>query len=244
MDQTFNHSLGKKAAALLCKKAISGKVGILKDSGDVLKVGAPLMAATIEITDTEIKISGSAAASMIAQTCASEIEIALSEQSSSAPASVPSSNAGPVQSAFDEKTYFETQDKIIETLRKYKELFKEEIITEEEFLAKKKELLNLNVAVADKPKAEPKKAETSAEAKKEEPSQAAPQIEPASEHVGSGGLRVGSTVIKKTSVGKVPEGSRGVVVDTSEKGFVYVQYEIDGQIITTCEFESMIELVK
>ena len=148
MQKTINHHLGKTQAIKLVKKAISGKFAIMKDAGDTLKVGAPMMTATIVITDTTIDVSGGGPAGPVASTCASEIEMAVQEaednqagqptQQAAQPQAQPASNA----KALTPEEYLEYQTKAIALLKQYKELFDNEVLTKEEFEAKKADILN------------------------------------------------------------------------------------------------------
>ena len=150
MQKTINHHLGKTQAIKLVKKAISGKFAIMKDAGDTLKVGAPMMTATIVITDTTIDVSGGGPAGPVASTCASEIEMAVQEaeenqagqpaqQAQAAPAQAPASAPAP---RMNPDSYLEYQTKAIALLKQYKELYDNEVLTKEEFEAKKADILN------------------------------------------------------------------------------------------------------
>ena len=134
MQKTIEHSIEKSKAIRLVKKAISGKFAITKDGGDTLKVGAPMMTATIVITDKTIDISGGGAAGAVASTCASEIEIAVQEYQENQ--SGGSSNGGGAALSMED------QLKAVEAIKQFKELADAGIITQEEFEAKKKELLS------------------------------------------------------------------------------------------------------
>lgn len=150
MNKIINYNFDKKKAIVLCKKAISGKVAILKDDGDVLKVGAPMMTASIVIGDNTIEISGKGPGATIANTCASEIEMAVEEYQEShsgqtpAPETfAPAPNQAPQgKGTITADEYLEYQNKIIPLLKQYKELFDTGILTEEEFQRKKEDLLN------------------------------------------------------------------------------------------------------
>ena len=160
MEKVINYSFDKQTAIRLVKKAISGKAAILKDNGDVLKVGAPMMTATITISDNTITVSGSLAGAMIANTCASEIEMAVEEYQANhpnsnsapqptpapqpAPQSTPATN-GTTSATSTEHTlqeYFDYQERAIGIMKSYKDLLDNNIITQEEFDAKKSEILN------------------------------------------------------------------------------------------------------
>ena len=149
MNKIINYNFDKKKAIALCKKAISGKFAIAKDGGDVLKVGAPMMTATIIIKDNTIEVSGKGPGATVANTCASEIEMAVEEYQEShstnpAPeTSAPVPNQAPQgKGTITVDEYFEYSNKIIALLKQYKDLVDSGILTEEEFQTKKEDLLN------------------------------------------------------------------------------------------------------
>lgn len=168
MQKTIEHNIEKSKAIRLVKKAISGKFAITKDGGDTLKVGAPMMNATIVITDKTIDISGGGAAGAVASTCASEIEIAVQEYQENQ--SGGSSNGGGAALSMED------QLKAAEAIKQFKELADAGIITQEEFEAKKKEILSSSASSA------PKSAEVKApvaEESKEVPTEASVEEKPA-----------------------------------------------------------------
>lgn len=67
------YKLSDREAILLVKKAVSSRFGILKDTGNVLKVGAPMMTATIKIGNGVVEINGKLAGGIVASTCNSAI---------------------------------------------------------------------------------------------------------------------------------------------------------------------------
>lgn len=147
MDKVIEYSFDKKKAIQLVKKAVSGKFAIMKDDGDVLKVGAPMMTAVIKITDKTIEVSGKGAAGPVAQTCASEIEMAVEEyqeQHAGGNAAPAPNSAQPVAPASQPtpEAYLEYKTKAIGLLKQFKELFDAGILSEEEFKAQKADLLN------------------------------------------------------------------------------------------------------
>lgn len=150
MNKIINYNFDKKKAIALCKKAISGKFAIVKDGGDVLKVGAPMMTATIIIKDNTIEVSGKGPGATVANTCASEIEMAVEEYQESYSGQTPASETSapaPNQDPQGKRTitvdeYFEYSNKIITLLKQYKDLFDSGTLTEEEFQTKKEDLLN------------------------------------------------------------------------------------------------------
>lgn len=144
MQKSIKHNLDKKQALLLVKKAISGKIAIMKDEGDTIKIGAPMMTATVTVTDSTFEVSGKLTAEAIAQTAATEIEMALENlnnggDSNPGSASVPSQGQRKSISA-DE--YLEYQNKTIALLKQYKDLYDAKVLTDEEFETKKEDLLN------------------------------------------------------------------------------------------------------
>lgn len=56
---TFSFNCNKQTAILNVKKALNGKIGILKDKGDVLVVGAPMMKVKITFTNNNVSTKAS-----------------------------------------------------------------------------------------------------------------------------------------------------------------------------------------
>lgn len=161
MEKVFEHNLGKDKALKLAKRAASGKFAIMKDEGYTFKVGAPMMTATITVTDTTITVSGGGAGGPVAQTIAGEIEMALEDANEKASASAPaaqSASAAPQQQsapasekqAASPLEYLDYQSKSIELLKQYKELFDSGILTEEEYNTQKSDILNFLRGMAGK----------------------------------------------------------------------------------------------
>ena len=147
MAFVINHNYPKDKALTMVKKALSGKFGIIKDNGYTLKAGAPMNPATIEVTDSEISVSGGALAKLFVDSIGSEIKLYFEEkqeeksvENNSAPAKdKPStSNSG----GYTLQEYFDYQERGIGIIKSYKELLDANIITEEEFNDKKAEILN------------------------------------------------------------------------------------------------------
>lgn len=76
------YRMSDRDAILLTRKAVSKKFAILKDKGNFLKVGAPMMKAMIEIGNGKIQINGKLFGKIVASTCYSAIstEIQLAER--------------------------------------------------------------------------------------------------------------------------------------------------------------------
>ena len=55
----FNYSCDEKTAILSVKKALNGKVGILKDKGSELVVGAPMMTVNIVFNNGTVETKAS-----------------------------------------------------------------------------------------------------------------------------------------------------------------------------------------
>lgn len=145
MKKIINYNFDKNSAIRLVKKAISGKFAILKDDGNTLKVGAPMMTATIKIDDNTITIEGSGAGGAVASTCATEIEMAVEEyqeKNSSTTNKDPNTTTNTTVDKTTIEEYFSYQEKGINIIRSYKHLLDENIISEEEFNEKKAEVLN------------------------------------------------------------------------------------------------------
>jgi len=121
-------SIDKKKALRVAKKTASAKFAIMKDNGDTFSVGAPGMTATIEVGNGIIKVSGK---DTIVNTVYNDLCFAFEDIEEEAN----KANSQPSHSADDEL-------KIVEAIRQFKELLDDGIITEEEFEAKKKELLS------------------------------------------------------------------------------------------------------
>ena len=153
-SRTISFNFDKKKAITLVKKAISGKAAIVKDNGDFLKVGTPpFMMADITIKDNEIEVAYKGSGGLIGETCASEIEMAVQEyqeslggaQESRAPQAAqpqPTQQQASQSKELSPEDYLEYQNKAIALLKQYKELYDNEILTKEEFEAKKADLLN------------------------------------------------------------------------------------------------------
>ena len=151
-SRTINFDFDKKKAITLVKKAISGKMAIVKDNGDFLKVGTPpFMMADITIKDNVIEVAYKGSGGLIGETAASEIEMAVQEYQESlgggqeaAPQAAQSQAEQPQKQSkeLSPDDYLEYQTKAIALLKQYKELYDNEILTKEEFEAKKADLLN------------------------------------------------------------------------------------------------------
>jgi hypothetical protein len=72
----FTHELGKKEAVLAVKRALNGKMAVLKDTGDQLVVGSPMMTVKILITDKTVETSASLIGKVVLGTVDSCIELA------------------------------------------------------------------------------------------------------------------------------------------------------------------------
>ena len=145
----INHNLGKKDACTLVKKCISGKMAVVKDSDGYLKLGTPpFMTFEVNVTDTTIEVKSKGLGDPLAQTCVTEVEMALEERnSSSSPSSAPTSSAPSSGTTkrddlIGPDEYLEYQKKTIELLKQYKELLDNDIISQQEFNEKKEDLLN------------------------------------------------------------------------------------------------------
>lgn len=142
MEKVINHNLGKEAAIKLVKKAASQHFALMNDNGAIMKFGAPMMTATVKVTDTTIEVSGKGAGSPVGNTIASDIEAALENNEQSNTLSNQQQSAPKQASKISCEEYLEYQSKAISLIKQYKELFEEGILTEEEFKAKKEDILN------------------------------------------------------------------------------------------------------
>lgn len=74
-ERVISFNFDKKQAIILCKKAISSKMTIIRDGGDALQCGAPPdITFNVLIKEHEIKISGGGPGAFLAETAANEIE--------------------------------------------------------------------------------------------------------------------------------------------------------------------------
>ena len=138
-EKIIDIKIDKKQALLLVKKAVSSKFGILKDDGYTLKVGAPMMTATITITDKKIIVDGSGAGKIVAETCylAIKTEIEMTETNTSSNNSQGNTVSESTISPLDEEL------KITQLLIQYKKMLDEDIIDEEFYNQKKESLLKM-----------------------------------------------------------------------------------------------------
>ena len=74
-ERVISFNFDKKQAIVLCKKAISSKMTIIRDGGDALQCGAPPdITFNVLIKDREVKISDGGPGAFLAETAANEIE--------------------------------------------------------------------------------------------------------------------------------------------------------------------------
>lgn len=71
----FTFGMEKKDAVLAVKRALSGKVAILKDKNDCLKVGSPMMTVDISFSQGEVSTSASMIGKVLLGTVDSAIEL-------------------------------------------------------------------------------------------------------------------------------------------------------------------------
>ena len=71
----FSFAMPKDKAILEVKRAINGKVAILKDKGNELVVGAPFMTATISFKDGYVETSAALVGKVVIGTVDSAIEL-------------------------------------------------------------------------------------------------------------------------------------------------------------------------
>lgn len=126
----IKHNLSIEDAMDLVREALNGKIGILSTKENVFKVGSPMMAAKITVTDSEITIEGKLFAKPIANTCESSISLALKKNGKTSS----SNNSG--DSSLNE------QIKTAELLKSIKELYDLGIISEDEYNSKRNELIS------------------------------------------------------------------------------------------------------
>ena len=144
MAYVIEHKYPKDKALTMVKKAISGKFAIIKDNGFTLKAGAPTSPVTIEITDTNVTVSGGAMAKLFIDPVGSEIKLYFEENKNNAPTGGNAGgNAGGAGGGCSTQEYFNYQEKGISILKSYKDLLDSGIISEEEFNAKKAEVMDL-----------------------------------------------------------------------------------------------------
>lgn len=141
VKKEIKFSIDKQKALKIAKKAATLKFGMVKDEGFTFKVGTPSvppMIAVVEVSDGVIFISGKGFGSTIANTIFGEISNAIEEAQENSNSNSSASNASQQSSS---ALSAEEQLKIVEALKGYKDLLDSGIITQEEFDAKKKELL-------------------------------------------------------------------------------------------------------
>ncbi len=72
----FSYTMDDASAVKAIKKAIDGKIAIMKDKGNILVVGAPIMPVNITIQNGIVETSGSLLGKTIVATVDSSIELA------------------------------------------------------------------------------------------------------------------------------------------------------------------------
>ena len=154
MAEVVKFSFDKATAMKLARKAISNKMAILSVNDSIIKAGTPpLMVVKLTFSDHSVEFSGSP---MLLGTAKSAIELEYEDYCSGGSAPAPAAQdqathaVDPAPQAIDPEKYLEYQDKVIELLKKYKDLLKDEIISQEEYDAKKAELLNFMKGMARK----------------------------------------------------------------------------------------------
>ena len=123
-------SIPKEKALKIAKKAASSKFAIMKDSGFVFKVGAPMMTATVEVEDGVIYVSG---ASTVAPTVFNTISDAIEEEENAGGKS-DQHQVAPANAS--QGTFADDQFKVAFAIKTFGELQEKGIITEEEFKKK------------------------------------------------------------------------------------------------------------
>ena len=71
----FKFEMDKKSAVLAVKKALNGKVAILKDKNDCLTVGSPMMTVNIKFSENTVETSASLVGKVVIGTVDSAIEL-------------------------------------------------------------------------------------------------------------------------------------------------------------------------
>ena len=132
-------TIDKQKALKIAKKAATSKFAMMKDNGFTFKVGSPMMTATVEVMDGVIYVSGIGPGIPVANTVYNEIQSAIEEAQEQ-----PSNGSG----ANTNTVSIDDQKKIVALLKEYKELLDMGVITQEEFDAKKKELLGGSVTTS------------------------------------------------------------------------------------------------
>ena len=142
----IDHNLNLDDAFDLVETAISGKIGILSKKGNVLKVGAPILSATISISPTKIEISG---AKPIASTAESEIQRLLRKKKQDAERDFITNSAH--SKKHDASMNIMTEKDCLFILKSYKEIYDLGLISEDLFKkAKEKYLILLENFLNDK----------------------------------------------------------------------------------------------
>lgn len=134
----LRHNLSIDDAFELVKDAINGKFAVLSEKDNYLKVGSPMMTATIIVTESEISVSGKGAGKIVANTCESSISSALKKyckvQSNENNKNISNNNEN-----------LDVQIKTAKLLKSIKELYDLGIMSEDEYNQKKESLLKIIV---------------------------------------------------------------------------------------------------
>ena len=141
MKKEIPFNIDKQKALKIIKKAATQKFAIVSDNGFTFKIGSPGMTATIEVLDNMVSISASGFGTTIGNTAVSDIESALEDAGNESNSSTEKSTSAETESNVS-KASLDDHFKIIEILKAYKELLDSGVLTQEEFDAKKTELLN------------------------------------------------------------------------------------------------------
>ena len=160
-DIIIEFHIPKEQAIKIAKKAIGKQIAIQKDDGDYFEAGVkkvpfnPGMLVTIKVNDDHYALNKKGLGNQLVDQAAFLIKEALEEAGSatqsSAPAAGASSTEVPKSKVItDPDKYLAYQERVVHLLKLYKELLSEEIINEEEFVAKKEELLNFPHGMAKK----------------------------------------------------------------------------------------------
>ena len=100
MADIINHSLPIQKAVTLAKKAATSKFTMMKDEGNTFTVGAPMMTATVVVTESTIEVEGKGGGKMVATTVSSEIKLAIEDAMNN----TSSSSAGNASTPAEEPT--------------------------------------------------------------------------------------------------------------------------------------------
>ena len=152
-DIIIEFKISKEQAIKIAKKTIASKIALQKDNGDYLEFGTkpvlvnPGMLVTVKVNDNHYALNKKGMGGQLLDQAVFMLKEALEEAEEEKPTNASSTNSATPNNAKSNITvspeqYLSYQEKVVELLKQFKDLLANGIITEEEFSAKKEELLN------------------------------------------------------------------------------------------------------